>query len=100
MLKKFRMWLDKEIDRLKNIEDEDPMFIHGKCCEAVKVRAEFCRIYAKEYIDRDDLEKAAGEICDKYCIIPREWKGDNEDMIKAYCNKCPLTLILEREATE
>ena len=41
---KFRAWLDEEIENLKPIRDEAPMFIHGKFSEAIRIRAMLCQI--------------------------------------------------------
>ena len=93
MSEKFMEWLNSEIESLESTTDENNMFIHGKYSEAVRVRAMICQMDASR-IDREEVERVAGEICGKYCRIPRDWTGSNEDMIKEHCDKCPLTELV------
>ena len=95
MSEKFMEWLNSEIESLESTTDENNMFIHGKYSEAVRVRAMICQMDAKhKTIEKERVEEVAGEICGKYCRIPRDWTGSNEDMIKEHCEGCPLTELV------
>lgn len=44
MIEKFIEWLNDEIDNIRPVRDEEPMFIHGKFSEAIRIRAKLLQM--------------------------------------------------------
>ena len=44
MIEKFIEWLNDEIDNIRPLRDEEPMFIHGKFSEAIRIRAKLLQM--------------------------------------------------------
>lgn len=43
----------------------------------------------KEMTIPEQLDKIAGEMCDKYCKFPDQAK-DEDELFKNHCDKCPM----------
>ena len=96
MIEAFMTWLNQEIEDLKNT-GKDNVYLSGKLSEAIRIRQAICDMDAKDNsIDREDLEEAAGKICDKYCKFPEAYpENEHERMIEERCNKCPLNEVVK-----
>lgn len=94
-MEEFMRWLNNEIADIETRTGEDNIFMHARFSEATRIRAMLCQMDAKhKFIDKARVEEVAGVICDKYCKVPGEWTGSNEDMIEVHCDKCPLTELV------
>jgi hypothetical protein len=47
----------------------------------------------KEMTIQEQLDKIAGEMCDKYCKFPDQASKESKDedyLFRTYCDKCPM----------
>ena len=40
----FKKWLDEEIEKIKDTQNESNMFVHGKLSEATRIRAMYLQM--------------------------------------------------------
>lgn len=101
-------WIEQFVDwlneYLKSIEeerkDEDPRFVAGLWNATYRIRSRLITVYNnadKTIISKEDLEQAAGAMCDDYCKYPLVYpEYQNDRMIDERCNNCPLSQLMER----
>ena len=60
MIEEFINWLTDEIEGMRPVRDEEPMFIHGKFSEAIRIRAKLLQMIKEKekkrekYTDRSE----------------------------------------------
>lgn len=96
----FKEWLNEEIEAIKDTSSDNNLFCQGKLSEALRIRQTICDMDVKSPgIDREIIEKVAGEICDHYCVFPQAYdtgqNDDNQRMIEERCNKCPVNEVVK-----